>query len=658
MNAARRCYSPATVAQVLRAIPLLLGSIIVTEAGAGQATEMVGGCLVLHVRSATRLDSAAIRELCQLQAASAPSRGPTLTARYSWALRQMATAFAGVDSAVCAAVRCRDRIRDAHLVLYPDSLPNALSELEPRTVTIFVSTALVDLSIAVAATLSEDIMRRVAIQPIFGPPVDYATTSFTKADSGILAWLVQMRTQGTAPCHRLAKFPYPFTPADSGFFIEDPLKSVYGVILAHELAHVYTPRLQCYYAGQRPEGMEAACDSIAFAAWLGRGTPVFPVAIFITMGHLEALFRPLYAPWMTRIGDVKTVLAIRDWMSRAEGMMRAWRADSSARRESRWLGFSDTLLAIPLPASCTPRSDSLTWAAPSPPLLPPPDTPPLSARQQLERENIPYTAAEFIRTVAKGWSGQVRLFLMAGIDPNGRDESGRPALTRVFDPCWLFCPTLSGRMATLKTLVAAGADVNGRDADSLTVLMYSLPFGEAIVDTLLALGAQVNARDRYGATALVHAAAAGATGAIERLLAHGAEIDARGGLWKGDAAEPALVHAASRGRTAVVQALLAHGADVNASDVNEALISAAGVGDSAAVEALLARGAEVDARAADWTALMYAVRAGSTPVARSLLAHGADVNARDATGRTAEEIALLLDRKELIGLLRRAPHRP
>ncbi|HYE13703.1 MAG TPA: ankyrin repeat domain-containing protein [Pyrinomonadaceae bacterium] len=133
---------------------------------------------------------------------------------------------------------------------------------------------------------------------------------------------------------------------------------------------------------------------------------------------------------------------------------------------------------------------------------------------------------------------------------------------------------------------------------------------------------------------LLSAAARGRASDVERLLAAGADVEARSAAHN----YTALVLAAAGRHTSVVEILLGGGADVDAKDVGgkTSLIHAATVGDEAVVEALLNAGADVNARdSRGLTALMWAVSAGHAGVVKVLLEAGADAGAEDECGRTA-----------------------
>src|SRR5262245_54479384 len=97
-------------------------------------------------------------------------------------------------------------------------------------------------------------------------------------------------------------------------------------------------------------------------------------------------------------------------------------------------------------------------------------------------------------------------------------ESGRPtiALLIIFLIVFGGCATIgedtlgvaarNGHTKTVRNLIKAGSDVNGRDRDGKTALMWAASYGHT--DTLRALidlGADVNAQSYYKWTALMYA---------------------------------------------------------------------------------------------------------------------------------------------------------
>jgi uncharacterized protein len=124
----------------------------------------------------------------------------------------------------------------------------------------------------------------------------------------------------------------------------------------------------------------------------------------------------------------------------------------------------------------------------------------------------------------------------------------------------LFEAAIAGEIAVVERLLAAGANIDGRDHDQATPLIAAaLASQAAIVKVLIAHGANVQARNAGGFTALHAAAYSGSTPIVEFLLDSGANIDDadnRAGV------TPLLV-AAEENHQAVAELLLARGADLS-----------------------------------------------------------------------------------------------
>lgn len=106
-----------------------------------------------------------------------------------------------------------------------------------------------------------------------------------------------------------------------------------------------------------------------------------------------------------------------------------------------------------------------------------------------------------------------------------------------------------GDVATIKSLLAKGVDVNTKFRYDATALHYAAQRGDAeLVKLLLDRGADPKARDTYGETPLTWATWKGSTEVIKLLLEKGASD-----------ADKALNVAAWFGHAEVVKAILAHG---------------------------------------------------------------------------------------------------
>jgi uncharacterized protein len=92
---------------------------------------------------------------------------------------------------------------------------------------------------------------------------------------------------------------------------------------------------------------------------------------------------------------------------------------------------------------------------------------------------------------------------------------------------------LTGRRDTITLLLSHGADVNARNSNKLTGLMFAAGADEPeMLETLLCKGADVEAQDIHGQTALTYAAIINSSRCIQILLAHHAKLTVRDGQGK------------------------------------------------------------------------------------------------------------------------------
>jgi ankyrin repeat protein len=251
-------------------------------------------------------------------------------------------------------------------------------------------------------------------------------------------------------------------------------------------------------------------------------------------------------------------------------------------------------------------------------------------------------------------------------------------------------------LATVRSLLKNGADVNAAQGDGMTALHWAAMHADAelastllyagaspraitrlggytplhlaaqagageVLDRLLNSGAPVTTRTSTGATALMLAAMSGSVAAVERLIAAGVDVDAVESVH----AQTALMFAAAADRADVVTALVKHGADVSlATKVIDLEALTAAPGEEALQQAQQQRAGTVPAaarapapapaRPADipgltrpfryneligrqggMTALLFAARQGATRTALALLAGGADVNQVSPADKTS-----------------------
>ncbi|GAP83716.1 putative ankyrin repeat protein [Rosellinia necatrix] len=169
------------------------------------------------------------------------------------------------------------------------------------------------------------------------------------------------------------------------------------------------------------------------------------------------------------------------------------------------------------------------------------------------------------------------------------------------------------------------------------------------IEVLLAKGADINAIDSCGGTALHTASSYGRDSTIELLLSKGADINATN-----DQGRAALYVALLYGRYRAVEILLANGADVNVRDNQgqTALYGAIFQGADRIVEALLANGADVNVTDNQGqTALHEAILQRRHWATKLLLAKGANIDATNNDGDTALHIAVFEKNTEMVEVL-------
>jgi ankyrin repeat protein len=87
---------------------------------------------------------------------------------------------------------------------------------------------------------------------------------------------------------------------------------------------------------------------------------------------------------------------------------------------------------------------------------------------------------------------------------------------------------LEGRTEKVRAFLSRGADVNAKDGDGRTPLMFAvINMHYETVNVLLDYGADVNARANDGGTALVLAASCGDPRIVRALLNRGADTNAK-----------------------------------------------------------------------------------------------------------------------------------
>ncbi len=190
---------------------------------------------------------------------------------------------------------------------------------------------------------------------------------------------------------------------------------------------------------------------------------------------------------------------------------------------------------------------------------------------------------------------------------------------------------LQGDVASVESLLAAGADANATNAAGATALHYATG-SPRMVRALLAAGARANTVSAMGVTPLATAATRdGASEAVGLLLEAGA--DANAALPAREGSLRPLTLAVFGGDARSVELLLQHEAAVNVEAGLSPLAAAAFVGDAGAAERFLDLGAKVNHDSGfAGTPLNFAFYSGHPQVASLLLEFGASLRAPSAVG--------------------------
>lgn len=238
--------------------------------------------------------------------------------------------------------------------------------------------------------------------------------------------------------------------------------------------------------------------------------------------------------------------------------------------------------------------------------------------------------------------------LIAASGPNVRDK-------RETTP--LMYAAAFGNLQAMNTLIAAGADVNAKNAFDITALMWCAT-DEAKVRLLLEKGANANVRSKQGRTPLFIAASSEPGSEIVKLLLdHGAELNP-----KGNPFDNPLIAAANANDAATVRLMLDRGSDLGGPIGSFAINIAAMHGNVEMMKPLLERGVPVDEATppsvappvkngqialGSFTPLIVAVSYGGADAVKLLLDHKANVNAQDVRGMTPLMLSLALDHPDL-----------
>ena len=299
---------------------------------------------------------------------------------------------------------------------------------------------------------------------------------------------------------------------------------------------------------------------------------------------------------------------------------------------------------------------------------------PEEALKNLEELNIPYTPEEFLRRAGQADIAAVKLFLAAGMDPDGRvafdidkfrmgldrgaimkttalmraasggyvqffdspEERANSGKKNVLMKETYAVPKTSKQMRLRKIkmvniLLDEGADIDAVDAQGETAIFCAAKYGT--IDTLLPLlerGANTSVKNNDGHTVLIETIVEGRPDSVLKMLEQGVSLAV-----KANSEEGSLFEAILRGDTEDVLTLLNEGVnpDAQTEEGFTALMAASGMGHKEIVSALLDRGANVNTKdSGTLSPVIIAAHVGNRETVRLLLEGGADPNATCSYG--------------------------
>ncbi|MGA0614359.1 ankyrin repeat domain-containing protein [Paracoccus sp. KR1-242] len=187
------------------------------------------------------------------------------------------------------------------------------------------------------------------------------------------------------------------------------------------------------------------------------------------------------------------------------------------------------------------------------------------------------------------------------------------------------------------SLLAAPVSATGKTMNGTRLHQAAGQNDAAAITRLLAAGAEIEARDRNGATPLLVATHANAVEAARVLVQAGADVNAEDLIQ-----DSPYLYAGARGHLEILKLTLAHGADLKSTNRfgGTALIPACERGHVETVRTLIEAGVDVDhVNNLAWTALLEAIILGDggprhQQIVDLLVKAGADVNLADGNGVT------------------------
>jgi len=145
--------------------------------------------------------------------------------------------------------------------------------------------------------------------------------------------------------------------------------------------------------------------------------------------------------------------------------------------------------------------------------------------EEKTNDNNPKTALHI--ACKNGFSNEIEILLMAGANPNSKDNNGEAPLAYITNYAWrahIDC------LFAIYYLIKCGADLDnlGNNEDSETALAWATMYGGntlTVVTHLLESGANPNKENHRGESPLIHAARSDRADIVQALLFFGANLD-------------------------------------------------------------------------------------------------------------------------------------
>ncbi len=210
----------------------------------------------------------------------------------------------------------------------------------------------------------------------------------------------------------------------------------------------------------------------------------------------------------------------------------------------------------------------------------------------------------------------------------------------------------SYRLSSLRVLITSGADINQRDSDGRTPLMWAVEHGfEEIVRLLCENNADLNVQcTTFRDTAVSLAAEYNRSSCVKILIESGADINPTD--YKG---WTPLMHASRHGFEEIVRLLCKNNAELNVNTTalqDTAVSLAAKHYKSSCLKILIESGADINQiDYIGWTPLMIAARNGFEEIVRLLCENKADLNVQSDDLNTAVTLASEHDKPSCLELL-------